>query len=176
MKTRLGCIAILATLTLFSGTRAQSLSSFDGFIVDLPQLRSLTMTRQEGLFTDKLGEPENITSFTTTTKYKDGKERKVKCDQFRYSLEDAEITCFFFADTDKLGQVAVHLRQGKALPDFKKLFAIFRVEPPAKLGKRQGLSGFYWYNFDNYEGFTRIQVGRNSSGFNGIDFFIDRIE
>lgn len=176
MKSNRLLILFYSYILGFSNLSAQSIESTNVAFIDLPKIRLLTMVKQEQAFTDKFGEPWNISSFTTTTKYKSGKERKVKCDQLRYTIDDAEITCFYFADTDNLGQVAVHLLQDKRLPDFKKFFLSFGVTPPSNLGKRKGFSGFYYYNLDNYEGFTRISVVRTSSGFSSIDFYIDRIE
>jgi hypothetical protein len=176
MKNSFAYLTVLATLTFFSEMTAQSQSSYDSLIVDLPKMKYLTMSQQEELFTNKLGEPDHVISFWTATKYKNGKQRKVKCDQFRYPLVDAQVTCFYFADTHRLGEVVFQLVQGNVLSDFRELFALFNIRPPDKLGKRQGAFGFYWYHLDNYEGFTRITVGEHLSGFNEIDFYIDRIE
>jgi hypothetical protein len=176
MKNKIFFILFVLSCFFASVIDAQSLSSYVGVLIDLKKIKFLSLDEQEKVFSDKLGEPAYVSSFTTTTKYKDGKKDRVICDSYRYDLKDATITCFFMYDTGKLGQISVCFNKYRGISDYKKLFAIFGIQPPAKLNKKHSFPGTIWYNFDDYQEFTRIQIARDQSGFDSINFFIDRIE
>jgi hypothetical protein len=111
------------------------------------------------------------------TKYRKGKQRKVNCIDNSYVDHLGNKTAwFYFDDTGRLGQFTFIVDKGNEFKDFRNLFRLFNVPPPAKLGHPHRVSTLYWYNLDDYCGFTRIVVAGNPSGFKSIDFYIDRID
>ena len=173
------CFALIAFLiaTFFlSQAPSQAQNSPPAYFLNLPTILKMNQKQQIAFFNKALGKPVLVTSFSTTTEYQNGNEKSgVSCKQYKYVCQYGTIFCFYLGDTRKLGHFVYQPSDPYELDKYKVLFNQLNIIPPAALGVEKGIEGMWWFDFFNYQGFTKIQLGRNRYAIDGLDVYIDRI-
>lgn len=166
----------IATFFPFQAT-SQTPHSSPAYFLDLPTVLRMNQKQQITFFNKALGKPILVTSFSTTTKYQSGMEKGgISCKQYKYVCQYGTIFCFYLGDTRKLGHFVYQPSGPYELDKYKIFFTQLNIPPPASLGVEKGIEGMWWYDFFNYKGFTKIQLGRNRNSIDGLDIYLDRIE
>ena len=145
-------------------------------ILDMLKILKMNKDEQISYFNQMLGENINVTSNYSITKYKDKKVKKVFCVDYYYESVVGNVVCIYYDDSDRLGHFVLQLSDNYKTINYKVLFSLLNLPYPRSLGKKEGMYAMSWYNFFDYQGFTKVQLGYNRNKFDGIDIYIDRIE